>query len=278
MSGKILKLFFPQWQGAGDAKELYHGAAAICKGCFSEEEFCKVEVALEEDLRLHKDIIGYEPILSQLECAAERISVNSPAKIFMIGGDCGTELAPVSFLNKIYKGDLAVIWLDAHGDLNTPSSSASKKFHGMPLRFLLGEGEEEIIAKCFSKLDASQVFLAGARDFDEEECHFIRTNDMSCLSVEDIGDRAENLINSIRSKGFHQVYLHLDLDVLDPDCFPGVLCPSPEGLSLEALDGILEGLMENFNTVGFGVLEHAAPQVGEDGKLMAVLNRVRDRL
>ena len=59
----------------------------------------------------------------------------------MIGGTCGAEIAPVAYLNNHYESDLAILWFDAHGDLNTPKTSLSGHFHGMVLRTLLGEGQ-----------------------------------------------------------------------------------------------------------------------------------------
>jgi arginase len=61
-------------------------------------------------------------------------------------------MAPISYLNKLYGGDLAVVWFDAHGDLNSPATSVSQNFHGMPLRCLLGDGEETLKSACFSLL------------------------------------------------------------------------------------------------------------------------------
>lgn len=100
--------------------------------------------------------LGYKEVLKQLKNACTLIDGVKPDTIFTVGGDCGVELLSVSYLNKRYNGALAVIWFDAHGDLNTPASSPIKKFHGMPLRALLGEGDEEIVRQCFSKLKAGQ--------------------------------------------------------------------------------------------------------------------------
>ncbi|MBV1909658.1 MAG: arginase family protein [Kangiellaceae bacterium] len=64
----------------------------------------------------------------------------TPSRIMKVGRSCGAKAAPVSYLDNIDKGQTAIIWFDAHGDLNTPESSPSGHFHGMVLRTLLGEG------------------------------------------------------------------------------------------------------------------------------------------
>src|SRR5260370_10128057 len=102
--------------------------------------------------------------LARAPHAHHLLKKNNPRRIFPLGGDCGIDVVPISFLNKRYDGDLAVIWLDAHADANTPQSSPSKTFHGMALRTLLGEGVPQLAAASFSTLLPLQTFLAAVRD------------------------------------------------------------------------------------------------------------------
>ena len=156
MAAGMLKLLFPQWQGSGSEKNLYRGVEMIRDQLLKGHGCAEIDVRLDEGLVTEKNIIGYSPIRAQLKGAVSLLKQRKPQKIFLIGGDCGTELAPVSYLNRELEGDLFVIWFDAHGDLNTPESSPSKAFHGMPLRSLLGEGEKTILDLCFSCLTPSQ--------------------------------------------------------------------------------------------------------------------------
>ncbi|MGY0038106.1 arginase family protein [Pedobacter sp. NJ-S-72] len=96
------------------------------------------------------------------------ISEIHPTKISTIGGDCGIEIMPISYLNKIYNGNLSIIWIDAHADLNTPESSPSKTFHGMPLRTLLGDGNKQFKELLFSTIKPEQISFIGLRDLDDE--------------------------------------------------------------------------------------------------------------
>ena len=157
-----LNLLFPQWQGSGPSNILFYGANRLTAAC-PELNFITVPIPEEEVLEVSHDILGYGSILSQLTRAKQTIEQTNPSSIMVIGGDCGIELAPVSFMNKRHEGDLALVWLDAHADLNTPASSPSKHFHGMPLRALCGEGERSILDHCFSILSPDQVILAGTR-------------------------------------------------------------------------------------------------------------------
>ncbi len=152
MNFSVLNLLFPQWQGSGNTKELFHGAKLIENHFCEKINFAEVIVSTETKNEIQNGIYAYSSIVKQLNKAYNIIDVESPEKILTIGGDCGVELAPVSFLNSKYSNDLAVIWFDAHGDLNIPEKSLSHHFHGMPLRALLGDGDEKIIQSCFSNI------------------------------------------------------------------------------------------------------------------------------
>lgn len=250
-------LLFPQWQGSGTEKDLYDGAMKIKERYLSERDYGEVNVTLWECLAEQNNILGYPAILEQLQSAVRVLLKNDCRKIFTVGGDCGVELAPVSYLNEKYHGDMTVIWFDAHGDLNTPNSSPSKKFHGMPLRTLLGEGEEQLIRQCFSIITADQIILAGCRELDAPEQQYIDKRNIRLMSVEDMAG-GDKLMDAVKEKGHKNIYVHLDLDVLDPDCFPAVKCPACNGMSLDNLVGVLKKLNENYNVVGFSIVEYAS--------------------
>ena len=221
-------------------------------------EFKSVPVQSTQELNIEREILGYSSILQQLLKAKKIIQKYNPSRIFVIGGDCGIDIAPISFLNQKYDGDLAVVWLDAHGDLNTPTSSPSKHFHGMPLRVLLGEGDEQIIDLSFSTLHPHQVFLVGARDFDSPEISYIRQANISLFPPQTIEYNCQELIKAIAETNFNHLYIHCDLDVIDPAYFPFVKCPASGGLSLEVITSLLQQLQSHFNIVGFSITESAA--------------------
>jgi arginase len=221
----------------------------------TEAPYEEVEMCLDDDIKLENGIWGYRQICDQLKNACDTIIKTSPERIFLIGGDCGTELAPVSYLNKLYGGDLAVLWLDAHGDLNSPSTSSSHNFHGMPLRSLLGDGDEAIVGQCFSILQPSQVIMGGIRDLDPPEADFIRKNSTSVLTVSDIESDVEKVSRLIEAKGFHHVYVHIDLDVLDSGKCPWALCLTPDGIDTSALIALICDLKSKLDVVGISIVE-----------------------
>ena len=251
---KHLNIFFPEWQGYGEDNTVQTGAR-ILKNHFSKMEFAEIDVADEEALLTANNIMGYEANLRHLKHAVDLLTTVSPSSTFMIGGTCATEIGPVSYLNNYYNGDLAVLWFDAHGDLNTPESSGSKHFHGMPLRSLLGDGEANVSELMFSRLQPKQVFVLGGRDLDEPELSYIVDSEIRLFTPEKLQD-ITHCIDSIKKAGFQHLYIHVDLDVLEPEDFPHMLLPVEKGVTVDHLFQLLEQLREVFQIVGVSVVEY----------------------
>ena len=261
-SSEDLYLFFPQWEGSGETNELYTGASILHQFLKPTLPFAEIEVESTHELSVEHGITGYAHILRYLQEARHLLSTRNPRRIFSLGGDCGIEVAPISFLNKRYAEDLAVIWLDAHPDANTPQSSPSQTFHGMALRTLLGTGDPRLLASSFSTLRPQQVFLAGVRDLDPPEKQFIEHAQIVSFSCEQLTSHADEVVEAIKRQGFSHVYLHMDVDVLDPDLFPAVKCPSPGGIDMDTLKHIHHTITSNVSPVGWSIVEVTPPREG----------------
>ena len=137
-----MKVYFPQWQGAGTGKGIKDGAKTILDYLenpnFTHIPLSPIPAGKEEAQEYH--INNFSAIKEQLLRFKAHLEKEQPTTLQTIGGDCGLEIVPVSYLNSVYP-NLGVIWFDAHADINRPCDSASCNFHGMPLRTLLGEGE-----------------------------------------------------------------------------------------------------------------------------------------
>jgi len=252
MGNRHLNLFYPQWQGGG--YELLGGAMELKECYLGDHDFIEIEVLDEDSCPIENGIIGYCSIVNQLKAAWSVIIREEPDTIFTVGGGCDAETPTVSYLNHKLKGDLAVIWFDAHGDLNTPESSVSKKFHGMPLRALLGDGDAQIIKGVHTPLACSQLIMVGQRSLDEPEQQYIRDNSIEVFTVEKIQESIEPLIDAI-GRISRNVYVHIDLDVLDTSEFPFVMVPEPNGLKTQTLSAALKKINGNFNIKGMSLLE-----------------------
>lgn len=132
----------------------------------------------------------------------------------------------------------------------------------MALRVLLGEGDPGLVTSSFSTLSPQQIFLAGVRDLDSPEKQFLTHTQIVSFTCEQLTTRIEEVVNTIKKQGFSHVYLHMDMDVLDPVFFPSVKCPTPGGIDMETLKYIHHIITSNFTAVGWSVVEVTPPKDG----------------
>jgi arginase len=261
---EALYITVPEWQGSGKTNELYHGAQLLrtiaCSACSLQPSFYEIEVDRYLCSEVENGILGYKQILKQMKVTRKLLQKRPSSRIFTAGGSCGSDIIPISFLNSIHD-HFALLWFDAHADLNTPLSSHSKHFHGMPLRTLLGEGDSAICNLLFSTLKPSQVFLIGTRDIDPAEKKFICSQNVFNVSF----DKIENLFFTLKALAIKNIYVRIDLDVLDPQLFPWVKCPTKGGVSIDDLCRVVRDLHLSFNQVGMGIMEFVPK--GNDGLL-----------
>ncbi|MCU1525608.1 MAG: arginase family protein, partial [Microbacteriaceae bacterium] len=138
---------------------------------------------------------------------------------------------------------------DAHPDLNTPESSPSDAFTGMVLRTQFGEGTPTLVPQ--KPLAPSRTILAGIRDVDDGENDYLDSSAVRVIDVEDVG--AESIVEALTASGATSVYIHIDLDVLDPSEFDGVGDPMPFGLSLAMLIEVITAAKATLPLVGAGI-------------------------
>ncbi|MEY2848238.1 MAG: hypothetical protein RI885_903 [Actinomycetota bacterium] len=165
----------------------------------------------------------------------------------IIGGDCAVDLAGVA--HAMAHHDVAVVWLDAHPDLNTPESSPSDAFSGMVLRTLLGEGPDVAVPP--TALSPHRVILAGTRASDDPEDAFIRSSSIRMIAAADL--TPETVSAALMASGATSVYLHIDLDVIDPGEFLCVGAPEPFGVSLHQLIEAITAARATLPLVGAAV-------------------------
>lgn len=256
MSEKHLNLIFPQWQGGGQDLSTYYGAKEFHELYLNHVPVTEIAVRTEKEAGTANDIFGYDSIMNQMKQVHNLIKQEAPDTIFTVGGGCDANIPAVSYLNHKLNGDMTVLWFDSHGDLNTPQTSPSKHFYGMPLRTLLGDGDDKIIGEFPSKLTPSQVVLMGVRDLDSEEQSYIENHSIPVLSVFDMELNSEAVLHGIRSRGSKNLYIHIDLDVLEPAQFPYVPLPAPGGLNMDTLQKLLCTLNTEFKVIGFGLVEY----------------------
>ncbi len=264
-----MKIYFPQWQGSGNGQNIEPGARTILQ-YLNDPEFISIplsDISAGENADQKYHINNYDAITEQLTRLKKEIDHYQPNTIKIIGGDCGLEIVPVSYLNQKYT-NLGVIWFDAHADINRPCDSPSCNFHGMPLRTLLGEGEQEMTPLLFSTISASQIHYVGLRDIDTTEQNRIDIDNIYAPRQININD----LIATLTSKNITHLYLHFDFDCLEPKDYDKTYYKVPDGLLIKDAELCISALQKNFNIVGSSVLESVTTNIKELLPIEGIIN------
>ena len=172
----------------------------------------------------------------------------------VLGGDHSISVGTVSGIAAFCRArrkKLGLLWIDAHGDINTPETSPSGNIHGMPVASLLGEGPDTLtaIGGTAPKVNARNVALVGIRSLDEGEKVRLKRHGVQVHTMSDI-DRSG--IHRIMKKALARVtdgadYVHVsfDLDAVDPTVAPGVGTPVKGGLDYREAHLIMELLHDS---------------------------------
>lgn len=160
-----------------------------------------------------------------------------------IGGDHSIAVGTIGGVTA--QEPAGVLWIDAHGDFNTPQSSPSGNLHGMPLAALLGLGAPELVqlGRPGPKLNPSQVILIGVRDLDSEERVLLRESKVGVYTMREIDERGIAAVaNEALTRLSHlpRIHVSLDMDCLDPNTAPGVGTPVPGGLTYREAHLLME--------------------------------------
>lgn len=242
----------PQWQGSGSdrAMRLATGAARIAED-LPRSATVHVEVPLEAGSALDTGVVRASSVLRVREALAATLADGQGAAV-TIGGDCGVELAAVEYAASLDPG-LAVVWFDAHADLNVPEESPTGAFHGMVLRSILGDGPPAFASR--SAVAPERTVLAGVRSMDPGEESFAAESRVTVLSGNEA--TADAVVAALRALGASSVYIHIDLDVLDPSSVTAVNHPEPFGLSVADLIAAVKAIRSEFEFAGAGIMEFA---------------------
>jgi len=172
----------------------------------------------------------------------------------VLGGDhslaAGSVAATADFVRRS-GGSLGLIWVDAHGDMNTPASSESGNVHGMPLAALLGHEPVELsrIGGFSPKVQPGHTVLIGIRNLDEREKEIVRASGVHVFTMKDIDRNGIATVMeqalAVAADGTAGVHVSFDLDVCDPAIAPGVGTPVKGGLDYREAHMMMEMLADS---------------------------------
>ncbi|WP_353111961.1 arginase family protein [Microbacterium sp.] len=260
-------LVIPQWQGSPAARAmlLADGALAIA-GDLPRAATTVLDVPIEAGESLGTGVHR----LSSLRRIRAQVQDAGTEGTVVIGGDCGVAVAALAAQDT---SGLAVLWCDAHPDLHDPDTSPSGAFSGMALRAVLGEGEPQLVLS--PGIPRDRVLVAGARAIDDAESPEL--DRLSVLSAADLTD-PESLRRAVADTGAGRVWVHIDVDVLDPSEFSGVSDAEPFGVSVSALVAAIRALRESVPLAGASITGFAprspADAVDDLGAILRLVGAV----
>lgn len=200
----------------------------------------------------------------------------------VLSGNCNT--AAVGTLSGIGPaGPAGVIWFDAHGDLNTPETSPTGFFDGMAISVAMGRAWRPLTSAVpgFQPLDDRNLVHVGARDFDSGELDFIASSPMTLVQVEELrrdgaAGALDRPLREIAGR-VEQVYIHMDLDVLDPSELTANVFAKPGGLTVAEMEEVVRTTARHLRIAGAGITAYDPDQdpegrgVGFAQRLLAAL-------
>jgi len=169
----------------------------------------------------------------------------------VLGGDHSIAIGTVGGVAR--HSDVGIVWFDAHGDFNTPTTTPSGNVHGMSLAAILGRGTFAGRAWADAGVDPGNVAVVGVRDLDDEERTELRESDVTAFTMTDVDERGLPAVTrdavEVATDGTEGIHVSLDLDFLDPSEAPGVGTPARGGASYRE---------------GHTAMEVVSRQVGDD--------------
>jgi arginase len=192
----------------------------------------------------------------------------------ILGGNCNTCLGTLAGLNSTNTG---IIWFDAHGDFNTPEITPSGFLDGMPLAIATGQCYHEIWSQIaeIEPIKESFTIHIGERDLDPKERTLLNSTDVCVISSADLKEtKVSNiLIPTLKelSNRVKDIYLHIDIDILDPQEAPGVDYRTPNGISSRKLVEIIEIIAEVLTIKAAAITAYNPIHEENDKTLQAIL-------
>jgi len=189
--------------------------------------------------------------------------------VLTIGGDHSIGLGSVSG-SLMHDENMGVIWYDAHGDMNTESTSPTGNVHGMPVAALMGLCKTELNAVPKKHIKPRNIFWIGARDLDKGEQALAEQLQLHIYSTNDIHHRGmEAVLQEIRETMEKQQIKHLhlsfDVDAFDPQLFPATDVKVPDGLWMEDFDTFVSLLPSMPELTAIDLVEYN-PKMDNDQK------------
>ncbi len=184
--------------------------------------------------------------------------VSKQNKVLAIGGDHSIAIGTISGASEALAGNLGVIWIDAHGDINTHETSLTGNVHGMASAVVLGFGEKNLTNLVKNKIKTENILFIGLKDLDKAEIELIRREKITAITIMDILEDGFALIVKnieLLKKRVDNIWISLDVDVIDERFAPASAMASSSGLSHREITNLLAYIGKSCKVIGMDVVE-----------------------
>jgi arginase len=213
-------------------------------------------------------VIGDKKVryLKEISETAEKIAkivskeISSGRKFLALGGDHSISIGTIAGASDACKGDLGLIWIDAHADAMTHENTLTGNIHGMPSAVAMGFGHKNLvhILKPGKKVDPKNVLYIGLKDLDQGEIDLIKKEKISAITIMDIvADGLKNAFEEIEalSKRVSKIWVSLDVDSIDEEFSPATPMPNSGGLTYREITNMCRYIGKKTSFVGADIVE-----------------------
>lgn len=266
---KTIRLIYPQWQG-GDVARLIpeiNDATLASQGYAigaqllsflapaSDAETYTVPVSMMSDRKVQDGVCDRDVIAAQSRAAVDILKIANPDRVVTFGGECSASVVPFTYLAKKYRGDVAMVWIDAHPDITLPGDGYCG-YHAMAVTACMGLGDEKILLELPSQIPADRILMVGVRDWERKEIQMRQVQyGIPNLSVSEVRQNSDELLSWIKRTGAHHVLVHFDMDVLDPKEIIPAVGVVDDGMKIGEVVRVINDIARNCDLVALTIAE-----------------------
>lgn len=263
-----LRLIYPQWQGgiitslvtevpADDASRGYYLGSGLLNFLAPQNGQASVDVPVSLDINdraVKNGINAYDVLLKQTRSALEILNKNNPERIITLGGDCSVSVVPFTYMAAKYPDDVAIVWIDAHPDINVPGD-AYEGYHAMALAACFGKWDDEIIRELPATIEPLKAIVVGLNEFDPGIDTRLEEWGVKSLTPAETADNSNAVLEWLKGTGASKVVIHFDLDVIDPVEMIAAVGIVPGGMKIDQTLRVIQDIAAKYDIVSLTVAE-----------------------
>lgn len=242
---------------AGEASRGYWLGAQLLAMLAPQTGQKTVQVPVSTDIagrKVENGIMDYGVILEQTKAALAAVRIENPDRIVTLGGDCSVSVVPFACLAAKYPDDVAMVWIDAHPDINLPYDDY-KGYHAMAVTALMGMGDEKITGLLPGRFDPSRVLIAGLRSWDAGMRERQKELGLKGLSPQETAGDSTAVLDWLKGTGASKAVVHFDLDALDPAEIIAGVGVEPGGMKIDETVRLINDIASHCDLVGLTIAE-----------------------